>query len=102
MQQTFQTEYPRLLRLFHDFLSRIAILNGHLGSDFVKNSESKAILKVLSNFESAYLSKSLTRILDPINMCFPERVGGLSKISPKKDDVDKIIRVIGLYFIQLN
>lgn len=96
MQQTFQTEYPRLLRLFHDFLSRIAVVTGHLGTDFLKTSKSLAILKVLANFESAYLSKSLTRLLDPINSCFPEGVGGLSKVSPKKEDVDKLIRVIGL------
>jgi hypothetical protein len=80
-------------------LSRIAVVNGHLGTDFLKTTQSLAILKVLANFESAYLSKSAARLLEPINSCFPEGVGGLSKISPKKGDVDKLIRVIGLYIL---
>ena len=56
--------------------------------------ESTSILKVLSNFESAYLSRSLARILDPINVAFPDRITGPIRMSPKKEDMDRIIRVI--------
>jgi hypothetical protein len=38
LQQAFQVEYPRLLRLFHDFLSRITVASGNYShQDFLKS-----------------------------------------------------------------
>ncbi|KAI8813141.1 Golgi transport complex subunit 5-domain-containing protein [Cladochytrium replicatum] len=92
LQQTLQNSYPKLLRLFHDTLSRSSVLTGP--SEI--NSDGALLLRSIASFESVYHSKSLGRMLDSVNMAFPERLtGGLSgRHNPTRDDIDKILRTI--------
>ncbi|KAJ3067973.1 Conserved oligomeric Golgi complex subunit, partial [Quaeritorhiza haematococci] len=139
LQQIFQNGYPRLLRLFHDFFSRVALVSGNTHTaapsstllstptaihpsqqnSSINNTtttsstsptntpEATLLLRTLSSFETAYLARSLSRLLDPINMAFPERgagamgggvggsgVGAGPRTGPSRDDVERIVRVI--------
>ena len=55
----------------------------------------------MSIFESSYLSRSLSRLIDPINQAFPDNIYDSDKSFPKKDDLEKIIRVFSKYFFSL-
>ena len=54
--------------------------------DFLKNS--------LSGFENAYLSRSLSRLFDPINLVFPAG----AQAPPSKDEVASIVKTIARYY----
>jgi hypothetical protein len=114
--QIFQIGYPKLLRLFHDFFSRLAVVTGasltHSGpannTSFADSSSSHSnddhdtpkatiLLRALSTFETAYQRESLSRSLDPINLAFPERpVVGVRPV-PTRDDVEKVLRTASRY-----
>lgn len=49
----------------------------------------------LQPYEAAYLSKSLSRLLDPINLVFPP--GGRNP--PSADELEGIIKTIARYVI---
>jgi hypothetical protein len=53
--------------------------------DYLKNS--------LSAFENAYLSRSLSRLFDPINLVFPAG----AQAPPSKDEVAGIVKTIARY-----
>lgn len=53
-------------------------------------SPEKALKDSLQPYEAAYLSKSLSRLFDPINLVFP--MGGRNP--PSADELDSIIRTI--------
>ncbi|TPX48251.1 hypothetical protein SeMB42_g00684 [Synchytrium endobioticum] len=92
LQQSLQLGYPRLLRLFQDFFARINMTCGIESSIF---SSTQAI-KTLSSFESAYMQRSLARMIEPINLALPDR-GAIApgpRQPPSKDDVDKLVRII--------
>ncbi|KAJ1554271.1 hypothetical protein HK096_004319, partial [Nowakowskiella sp. JEL0078] len=104
IHQTFQMGFPKLLRLFHDFFSRIAVHNGaHFSSDSL-TPESLMMLKPLHQYESSYVNRCLSRLLDVLNASFTEKSslstssqGTLSvtnKGTPSRDDVEKIVRSI--------
>jgi hypothetical protein len=58
---------------------------------FVINcSAEKALRDTLSQFETAYLSKSLSRLIDPINLVFSSN----SANPPTDDEIEGIVRVI--------
>ncbi|TPX61391.1 hypothetical protein SpCBS45565_g07276 [Spizellomyces sp. 'palustris'] len=90
----FQTGYPRLLRLVHNVFTRLSVVSGIDYSDETQRPDSLLILRTLSPFEGAYLSRSLSRILEPVNTAFPERPGPGVRPVPSRDDVDKIIRAL--------
>lgn len=54
------------------------------------SSLEKALKNSLQPYEAAYLSKSLSRLFDPINLVFPQ--GGYSP--PSTDEMDSIIKTI--------
>ena len=54
------------------------------------SSAESALRATLSIFETAYLSKSLSRLIDPINLVFST---GLAA-PPTDDEIDGIIKVI--------
>ncbi|CAL8405484.1 unnamed protein product [Arctogadus glacialis] len=117
LKQAMEGEYPKLLRLYNELWRRLqqysASLQGALGAGGaldasldVSVSEAerqdlftqakqdynpeKALKDSLLPYEAAYLSKSLSRLFDPINLVFP--VGGQAPPSP--DELDSIIRTI--------
>lgn len=53
-------------------------------------SPEKALKDSLQSYEAAYLSKSLSRLFDPINLVFP--MGGRNP--PSSDELDSIIKTI--------
>ena len=61
----------------------------YIGSSLSSEQET-ALLKALSPFEKAYLSRSLSRLLDAINQLFTS----VSRGPPREDDIVTAIKVI--------
>ncbi|KAM7366798.1 hypothetical protein PAMP_014742 [Pampus punctatissimus] len=115
LKQAFEGEYPKLLRLYNELWRRLqqysASLQGALSGgmdatlditttetdsqDLFTNGKQdynpeKALKDSLQPYEAAYLSKSLSRLFDPINLVFP--MGGRNP--PSNDELDSIIKTI--------
>ncbi|XP_008287166.1 conserved oligomeric Golgi complex subunit 5 isoform X1 [Stegastes partitus] len=117
LKQAFEGEYPKLLRLYNELWRRLqqysASLQGALTSSggmdaslditatetdnpdlFTHGKQDynpeKALKDSLQPYEAAYLSKSLSRLFDPINLVFP--MGGRNP--PSSDELDSIIKTI--------
>uniref|UniRef100_A0A3Q2D939 Conserved oligomeric Golgi complex subunit 5 n=1 Tax=Cyprinodon variegatus TaxID=28743 RepID=A0A3Q2D939_CYPVA len=117
LKQAFEGEFPKLLRLYNELWRRLqqysSSLQGALasggGADMTLDLSSgetesqdlftggkqdynpeKALKDSLQPYEAAYLSKSLSRLFDPINLVFP--MGGRNP--PSADELDSIIRTI--------
>ncbi|XP_032445981.1 conserved oligomeric Golgi complex subunit 5 isoform X2 [Xiphophorus hellerii] len=117
LKQAFEGEYPKLLRLYNELWRRLqqysTSLQGALTSSGgfdtpldLTNAEiesqdlfthgkqdynpEKALKDSLQPYEAAYLSKSLSRLFDPINLVFP--MGGRNP--PSNDELESIIKTI--------
>ncbi|XP_071395900.1 conserved oligomeric Golgi complex subunit 5 isoform X1 [Centroberyx affinis] len=117
LKQAVEGEYPKLLRLYNELWRRLqqysASLQGALtsgggmdaaldvsateldGQDLFTHAKQdynpeKALKDSLQPYEAAYLSKSLSRLFDPINLVFP--MGGRNP--PSNDELDSIIKTI--------
>ncbi|KAJ8387684.1 hypothetical protein AAFF_G00151150 [Aldrovandia affinis] len=117
LKQTLEGEYPKLLRLYNELWKRLqqysVSIQGSLASSggldlSVELSASdleaqnlfmhakqdydpeKALKDSLQPYEAAYLSKSLSRLFDPINLVFPQ--GGRNP--PSTDELESIIKTI--------
>uniref|UniRef100_A0A672IKM1 Conserved oligomeric Golgi complex subunit 5 n=1 Tax=Salarias fasciatus TaxID=181472 RepID=A0A672IKM1_SALFA len=114
LKQAFEGEYPKLLRLYNDLWRRLqqysSSLQGALSGPGLEGSldptdtesqdlftqgrqdynPEKALKDSLTPYEAAYLSKSLSRLFDPINLVFP--MGGRNP--PSSDELDSIIKTI--------
>ncbi|ESO82323.1 hypothetical protein LOTGIDRAFT_198052 [Lottia gigantea] len=116
LKQAFEGEYPKLLRLYNDLWKRLhqfsvsmvtasSNLDPGLTDDdgshdnfFLVSARSNskdtydsemALRNTLSKFETAYLSKSLSRLHDPINLVFSSNVN-----PPTPEEVENIIKTI--------
>ncbi|XP_071960171.1 conserved oligomeric Golgi complex subunit 5-like [Antedon mediterranea] len=109
IRQAFEGEYPKLLRLYNDLWKRLQQYSSNIvttqssdvigdhkdkgmfeqikGSDY---SPEKAFKSSIKTFENAYLSRSLSRLFDPINLVFP--TGGTTP--PSQDEVNGISKTI--------
>ncbi len=83
LQQTLSTGYPRLLRLFHEFFAKIAVLQIQLTYTLIKGplvsfhhiiclnlysvQRTVIVLRALSNFESLYLTRSSTKLNESVS-----------------------------------
>ncbi|KAM6152340.1 conserved oligomeric Golgi complex subunit 5 isoform 1-T1 [Erethizon dorsatum] len=117
LKQAFEGEYPKLLRLYNDLWKRLQQYSQNIQGNFnaggatdlyvdVQNMEDdkqdifipkkpdydpeKALKDSLQPYDAAYLSKSLSRLFDPINLVFPP--GGHNP--PSSDELDGIIKTI--------
>ncbi|KAL2777522.1 conserved oligomeric Golgi complex subunit 5 isoform 2 [Daubentonia madagascariensis] len=117
LKQAFEGEYPKLLRLYNDLWKRLQQYSQniqgncnasgttdlfidlqHMEDDtqdiFIPKKPDydpeKALKDSLQPYEAAYLSKSLSRLFDPINLVFPP--GGRNP--PSSDELDGIIKTI--------
>ncbi|EDV25887.1 uncharacterized protein TRIADDRAFT_24290, partial [Trichoplax adhaerens] len=113
LKQTFESEYPKLLRFYNDLWSRLKpysvtidqVTTVRLGSVDYDNSvfsESDcypfsntfspelALRDSLSSFENAYLTRSLSRLFDPINTFFPDT----AKEPPKREELTNIEKTV--------
>uniref|UniRef100_A0AAY5L757 Conserved oligomeric Golgi complex subunit 5 n=1 Tax=Esox lucius TaxID=8010 RepID=A0AAY5L757_ESOLU len=117
LKQALEGEYPKLLRLYNDLWRRLqqysSSIQGAISSSagldsaldlpstdtdnqdlFTQTKQDydpeKALKNSLQPYEAAYLSKSLSRLFDPINLVFP--MGGRNP--PSHDELDSIIKTI--------
>nr|XP_054543630.1 conserved oligomeric Golgi complex subunit 5 isoform X2 [Pan troglodytes] len=117
LKQAFEGEYPKLLRLYNDLWKRLQQYSQHIQGNFNASGTTdlyvdlqhmeddaqdifipkkpdydpeKALKDSLQPYEAAYLSKSLSRLFDPINLVFPP--GGRNP--PSSDELDGIIKTI--------
>ncbi|XP_068132384.1 conserved oligomeric Golgi complex subunit 5 isoform X2 [Hyperolius riggenbachi] len=117
LKQAFEGEYPKLLRLYNDLWKRLQQYSQNLQGSFASSGNSDLVAELqqieddtqdgfmlkkldddpektlkdsLQPYEAAYLSKSLSRLFDPINLVFPQ--GGRNP--PSADELDSIIKTI--------
>ncbi|XP_011803604.1 PREDICTED: conserved oligomeric Golgi complex subunit 5 isoform X2 [Colobus angolensis palliatus] len=117
LKQAFEGEYPKLLRLYNDLWKRLQQYSQNIQGNFNASGTTdlyvdlqhmeddaqdifipkmpdydpeKALKDSLQPYEAAYLSKSLSRLFDPINLVFPP--GGRNPPSP--EELDGIIKTI--------
>ncbi|KAG1656205.1 Conserved oligomeric Golgi complex subunit 5 [Nymphon striatum] len=111
VKQAFEGEYPKLLRLYSDLWKRLEQLNLNMKMNSVNFGQSiyeetsqdiesesqvlkfdpeKALRDTLIPFENAYLSRSLSRLFDPINLVF----SSANNTAPTKEEIDNIVRTI--------
>ncbi|XP_064633908.1 conserved oligomeric Golgi complex subunit 5-like [Lineus longissimus] len=113
LKQAFEGEYPKLLRLYNDLWRRLQQFSDYMnvtvtsslpdvdltvGMDLLVESGAekeifdpeKALRDSLGLFETAYLSRSLSRLFDPINLVFP----GGSINPPTTEEVEGIAKTI--------
>lgn len=111
IQQAFEGEYPKLIRIYNNLWNRVKSLSDALegkihafndSSTFIipdgseaKRPESKfdpeiAFKQSLQSFQTAYLQRSLSRLFDPVNLIFPPG----AKNPPSDEEVDSIIKTI--------
>uniref|UniRef100_A0A671K846 Conserved oligomeric Golgi complex subunit 5 n=1 Tax=Sinocyclocheilus anshuiensis TaxID=1608454 RepID=A0A671K846_9TELE len=116
LKQALEGEYPKLLRLYNELWKRLqqysasiqgALVSSGAGLDvempvsehdtedlFTRTKPDydpeKDLKNSLQPYEAAYLSKSLSRLFDPINLVFPQ--GGRNP--PSNDELDSIIKTI--------
>lgn len=89
--QVLQAGYPKLLRVFVDLFSKLSLTS----TDDI-SVEMSLIMKTLSVFESAYVSRVLSRMLDTVGSLVPEKT---SKTNPGTEEAIKLIRSMARYFI---
>nr|XP_035957271.1 conserved oligomeric Golgi complex subunit 5 isoform X2 [Halichoerus grypus] len=117
LKQAFEGEYPKLLRLYNDLWKRLQQYSQNIQGKFNASGTTdlyvdlqhmeddtqdifipkkpdydpeKALKDSLQPYEAAYLSKSLSRLFDPINLVFPP--GGRNP--PSADELEGIIKTI--------
>ncbi|XP_012412809.1 conserved oligomeric Golgi complex subunit 5 isoform X2 [Trichechus manatus latirostris] len=117
LKQAFEGEYPKLLRLYNDLWKRLQQYSKNTQGNFNASGSTdlyvdlqhleddtqdifipkkpdydpeKALKDSLQPYEAAYLSKSLSRLFDPINLVFPPN----GHNPPSSDELDSIIKTI--------
>ncbi|CAH1787402.1 unnamed protein product, partial [Owenia fusiformis] len=104
IKQAFEGEYPKLLRLYNELWKRLEPFSSHMVAEtqFSLDLEEKssteqdsykaeASLKAcLQSFETAYLSRSLSRLFDPINLVF----SGPNQSPPTGEELEAIVKTI--------
>lgn len=109
LKQAFEGEYPKLLRLYNELWDRLQnfattgnqsnvytggvpdVMYGLFYQYQESNTSPEELLKYsLSGFENAYLSRSLSRLFDPINLVFPAG----AQAPPSKEEVAGIVKTI--------
>lgn len=67
IQQTLTVSYPRLLRLFHDFFSRISVHTSTLYNAASQSPETILLLRAVGPFEAMYHSRSGNRMAEAVS-----------------------------------
>ncbi|XP_064606457.1 conserved oligomeric Golgi complex subunit 5-like [Liolophura sinensis] len=117
LKQAFEGEFPKLLRLYNDLWKRLQQFSANMnitssasapvpevphegvetdlfctdGNLKAEYNPEEALRKSLHAFETAYLSRSLSRLFDPINLVFSSG----SQNPPTSEEVDSIVKVVG-------
>ena len=102
IKQSFEGEFPKLIRLVNDLRSRLVQASQSNMAAFNHTSEIQAELhnpfnddflnddlrQVLINFERQYLSRSISRLFDPVNLMYVQGE------APNIEELDQIFRII--------
>ncbi|XP_066994228.1 conserved oligomeric Golgi complex subunit 5 [Anabrus simplex] len=98
LKQTLEGEYPKFLRLYLDLCKRLQAVgrSSDQGEIILQDAEPQAgktavfelNRDVVVAFENAYLSRSVSRLLDPVNLMFS------GEVVPSHEEVDSLIRTI--------
>ncbi|TFY76638.1 hypothetical protein EWM64_g7374 [Hericium alpestre] len=88
--KTLTTGYPRLLRLFHEFFSKIAVHTETIYTHDQQSPDTVLILRALSSFESLYLSRTSNRLNESIGQAFQ----GGSRAPPSASEAINVTRTI--------
>ncbi|CAH7682807.1 Golgi transport complex subunit 5-domain-containing protein [Phakopsora pachyrhizi] len=67
INQTLTTSYPHLLRLFHDFFSRISLHTHTTYNQLIQSLEMVMTLRAVSLLESSYLNRSTNKMSEASN-----------------------------------
>ncbi len=70
LRQVLEGEFPKLLRLFHDLWSRMHSVNTDEKDSLASATMDSGLRRTLAGLERAYLSRSLSRLFDPVNLMF--------------------------------
>jgi conserved oligomeric Golgi complex subunit 5 len=62
--------YPRLLRLFHEFFSKIAVHTDTVYTATQQSGETVLVLRALSSFETLYLARVSNRLNESVGQAF--------------------------------
>ncbi|KWU42843.1 hypothetical protein RHOSPDRAFT_7839, partial [Rhodotorula sp. JG-1b] len=70
IQSTMSTSYPRLLRLFQEFFSKIAVHTDTVYTLAQQSPETILTLRAIQPFENLYLTRSRNRLSDAVQSAF--------------------------------
>ncbi|GAA5999182.1 uncharacterized protein JCM10292_001650 [Rhodotorula paludigena] len=70
LQQTLSTGYPRLLRLFQEFFSKIAVHTDTVYTLAQQSPETILVLRAIQPFETLYLTRSANRLTEAVASAF--------------------------------
>ncbi|KAI0044340.1 hypothetical protein FA95DRAFT_1497209 [Auriscalpium vulgare] len=70
LSQTLSAGYPRLLRLFHDFFSKISVQTDTIYTQYQQSTETILVLRALSTFETLYLSRTSNKLTEAVGLAF--------------------------------
>ncbi|CAO3693108.1 unnamed protein product [Rhizopus stolonifer] len=90
----FVGDYPKLLKLLHDFFSRLALNNGTPLSDYSQTPEYVIMLRSFHVFQAGFITKSRQKMFDAVNTAFPA-YGALTRSPPTRSNAINMTRVIG-------
>ncbi|CAF0814079.1 unnamed protein product [Didymodactylos carnosus] len=99
LRQAFESEYPKLLRIQNDLINRLnqlqpgfsdteIAINDQEFNDHIKTNDQ--LNSCFEIFEKSYLSISLSRLSDPINLA----LSGNQKNLPTQQELDNIVKAI--------
>lgn len=93
LRQALEGEYPKLLRLFNDLWSRLHGVGTEMGRDdsknpFLSSRMDVGLRETLCSFERAYLSRSLSRLFDPVNLMFSSSSSDI----PSESDLHQVFK----------
>ena len=98
IKQSFEGEFPKLIRLINDLRSRLVQASQSNMAAFASETPelqhpfnddlNDDLRQVLINFERQYLSRSLSRLFDPVNLMYVQGE------APNIEELDQIFRII--------
>ncbi|KAJ7209565.1 Golgi transport complex subunit 5-domain-containing protein [Mycena pura] len=90
LQQTLSTGYPRLLRLFHRFFSKISVHTDTIYTQTHQSPETVLVLRAMSNFEALYVARSSNKL----NEVVAQAVAGGGRSPPGMSEGVNIARTV--------
>ncbi|KAH9018023.1 Golgi transport complex subunit 5-domain-containing protein [Lactarius pseudohatsudake] len=90
LQQTLSSGYPKLLRLFHEFFSKIAVHTDTVYSQARQSPETVLVLRALSTFEALYLSRVSNKMNEAVGQAFQ----GGARAPPSSPEGTNVMRTI--------